>query len=97
MPLDLNKVSMPTQEPDKRVKNFKEVALGFNEEMAVKEASRCIQCKKPGCVAGCPVNIDIPAFIKLITEKDFMGAANKIKEKNNLPAICGRVCPILNC
>ncbi|HHU33253.1 MAG: NADPH-dependent glutamate synthase [Zhaonellaceae bacterium] len=93
MPLDLNKVSMPTQEPDKRVKNFKEVALGFNEEMAVKEASRCIQCKKPGCVAGCPVNIDIPAFIKLITEKDFMGAANKIKEKNNLPAICGRVCP----
>jgi len=93
MPLDLNKVPMPAQEPDKRIKNFKEVALGFNEEMAVKEASRCIQCKKPGCVTGCPVNIDIPAFIKLITEKNFIGAAHKIKEKNNLPAICGRVCP----
>lgn len=93
MPLNLNKVPMPAQKPAERIKNFKEVALGFDADMAVKEASRCLQCKKPGCVSGCPVNVDIPDFIKLITEGDFLGAANKIKEKNNLPAICGRVCP----
>jgi glutamate synthase (NADPH/NADH) small chain len=84
---------MVEQEPQVRNKNFNEVALGYNEELAVKEASRCLQCKKPLCIDGCPVNIDIPAFIQLIVEKDFIGAARKIKEDNSLPAICGRVCP----
>ena len=85
--------SMPEQKPETRAKNFKEVPYGFNIELAQKEASRCIQCKKPLCFEGCPVNIDIPAFIKLIGECDFIGAARKIKETNGLPAVCGRVCP----
>ena len=85
--------SMPEQKPETRAKNFKEVPYGFNIELAQKEASRCIQCKKPLCFEGCPVNIDIPAFIKLIGEGDFIGAARKIKETNGLPAVCGRVCP----
>ncbi len=84
---------MPEQKPEIRANNFKEVPYGFNIELAQKEASRCIQCKKPLCYEGCPVNIDIPAFIKLIGEGDFIGAARKIKETNGLPAICGRVCP----
>ena len=84
---------MVEQEPQVRNKNFNEVALGYNEELAVQEALRCLQCKKPLCIDGCPVNIDIPAFIQLIVEKDFIGAARKIKEDNSLPAICGRVCP----
>jgi glutamate synthase (NADPH/NADH) small chain len=69
------------------------VPLGYSAETAVLEAKRCIMCKKPGCVAGCPVDIDIPAFVKLIAEGDFMGAARKLKETNVLPAVCGRVCP----
>lgn len=93
MPLDLNRMPMPAQEPMDRVKNFKEVALGFDAKMAVKEANRCLQCKNPQCIKGCPVNVDIPDFIKLIAEEKFLDAANKVKEKNNLPAICGRVCP----
>lgn len=84
---------MPRQEPQKRVKNFNEVALGYTEEMAVAEAKRCIQCKNSPCLQGCPVEVDIPAFIKLTAEKDFAGAIKKLKEKNALPAICGRVCP----
>lgn len=84
---------MPEQDPMERIRNFNQVNFGFNEETAVKEAKRCLQCKKPKCVAGCPVGIDIPAFIKLIADGDFVGAARKIKEKNCLPAICGRVCP----
>ena len=84
---------LPEQEPEVRNKNFNEVALGFDEELAVKEASRCLQCKKPFCIDGCPVNIDIPAFIQLIVDGDYIGAARKIKEDNSLPAICGRVCP----
>lgn len=84
---------MPHQEPDVRAKNFQEVALGFTEEQALQEASRCLGCKKAQCVAGCPVGIDIPAFIGLIKEKKYKEALLKIKEKNNLPAICGRVCP----
>ncbi|RKZ17398.1 glutamate synthase (NADPH), homotetrameric [bacterium] len=84
---------MPKQKPEERIKNFKEVALGYTEELAIKEAQRCLQCPRPFCVDGCPVNIDIPAFIKLIKEGDFIGAAKKIKEDNVLPAICGRVCP----
>ncbi len=84
---------MPEQDPRARVRNFDEVPLGYSAETAMLEAKRCIMCKKPGCVPGCPVDIDIPAFIKLIAEGDFMGAALKLKETNVLPAVCGRVCP----
>lgn len=84
---------MPQQDVAERVKNFDEVALGYTEEMALDEAERCLGCAKKPCVAGCPVNIDIPAFIKLIKEKDYIGAAREIKKTNSLPAICGRVCP----
>ncbi len=84
---------MPEQDAQVRRGNFNEVALGYGDREAVAEASRCLQCKKKPCVSGCPVEIDIPAFIKLIEEGDFMGAAAKLKEKNNLPAVCGRVCP----
>ena len=84
---------MPKQDPLLRIKNFDEVALGYTREQAMREASRCLQCKKALCVEGCPVDIDIPAFIAKIKEGDFMGAIHKIKEKNSLPAVCGRVCP----
>lgn len=84
---------MPEQAPEKRRKNFEEVALGFSPEMAVMEASRCLDCKKPLCVEGCPVGVPIPEFISLIKNKDFGGAIRKIRAKNALPAICGRVCP----
>jgi glutamate synthase (NADPH) small chain len=84
---------MPEQDPKERTRNFDEVPLGYSPETAMLEAKRCIMCKKPGCVPGCPVDIDIPAFIKLIAEGDFMGAALKLKETNVLPAVCGRVCP----
>jgi len=87
------KTSMSEQKPSERVKNFDEVALGYNEEQALKEASRCIQCKVPKCIEGCPVGIDIKSFINMITKKDYKGALIKIREKNSLPAICGRVCP----
>jgi glutamate synthase (NADPH/NADH) small chain len=86
-------VPMPKQKPEVRRHNFNEVALGYTEEQAIEEASRCLQCPKPQCVPGCPVEIDIPAFIKLIREGKFDEAVKKIKEKNSLPAICGRVCP----
>lgn len=84
---------MPRQDARARARNFHEVALGYTEEQAVREAQRCVQCKKPVCVSGCPVEIDIPGFIALIAQGDFPGAIRKIKEKNALPAICGRVCP----
>jgi glutamate synthase (NADPH/NADH) small chain len=84
---------IPQQPPKERIKNFFEVALGFSREQAEKEAGRCIQCKNPACVKGCPVEIDIPAFIKLIKEGKRKQALEKIKQKNNLPAVCGRVCP----
>ncbi len=84
---------MPQQSAETRSKNFKEVPFGYTIEQAQREATRCIQCKKPLCFEGCPVNIDIPAFIKLIGEGDYIGAARKIKETNGLPAVCGRVCP----
>ncbi len=84
---------MPEQDPKVRARNFDEVPLGYTPETAKEEALRCIQCKKPTCIEGCPVKIDIPGFIKLVAEGDFLGAARKIKEKNALPAICGRVCP----
>ncbi|MDI9633068.1 MAG: NADPH-dependent glutamate synthase [Methanolinea sp.] len=76
-----------------RVKDFDEVDTGLSEEEAVAEAERCLQCTKPSCVKGCPVEIDIPAFIARVAERDFHGAASVIRENNILPAICGRVCP----
>ncbi|HWR56043.1 MAG TPA: NADPH-dependent glutamate synthase [Negativicutes bacterium] len=84
---------MPEQKPAERVKNFQEVALGYTEEDALAEAKRCLECAKPLCRQGCPVNVDIPGFIKLVQEGDFLAAAALIKEYNSLPAICGRVCP----
>jgi len=86
-------VPMPKQPPEERIHNFNEVALGYTEEMARKEAERCLQCKNPRCVEGCPVGVDIPGFIKLIVEERYAEAAEKIREKNALPAITGRVCP----
>ncbi len=85
--------SMPEQDPKERTRNFEEVPYGYTTEQALLEASRCIQCKKPGCIAGCPVDVDIPGFIKLIAEGKFLEAAWKLKETNALPAVCGRVCP----
>jgi glutamate synthase (NADPH/NADH) small chain len=81
------------QSPKERNQNFNEVSFGLNEELALIEAQRCIECKNPVCIDGCPVRIDIPAFIEKILEKDYVGAADKIREANYLPAICGRVCP----
>ncbi len=78
---------------EERIRSFSEVALGYTREQAVTEAKRCLQCKKPKCVEGCPVEVNIPSFIKLVAESKFEDAAKKIKEKNSLPAICGRVCP----
>jgi glutamate synthase (NADPH) small chain len=86
-------VEMREQDPAERIHNFLEVPIGYSPEEAKAEAKRCLQCKKPLCVSGCPVNVKIPEFIKLISEGEFSGAARKIKETNALPAICGRVCP----
>ncbi len=86
-------VQMPKQQPEVRRKNFDEVALGYTEAQALEEASRCLQCPKPQCVGGCPVGVCIPEFVKLMREGKYEEAALKIKEKNALPAICGRVCP----
>ncbi len=83
---------MPEQDPLERVTNFHEVPFGYTEELAMREASRCLQCKDPQCVTGCPVNINIPWFIRLVAEGKFIEAAWKIKETNLLPSICGRVC-----
>jgi len=84
---------MPEQAPEDRVANFLEVPFGYTQELALLEAGRCLLCKKPRCVTGCPVNIDIPGFISLIRDGKFIEAALKIKEQNALPAVCGRVCP----
>jgi glutamate synthase (NADPH/NADH) small chain len=84
---------MPEQDPRRRRHNFEEVPYGYTEELAMLEARRCLKCKKPGCVQGCPVNIDIPAFISLIEQGKFLEAARKLKEQNTLPAVTGRVCP----
>ncbi|RCX20800.1 sulfide dehydrogenase (flavoprotein) subunit SudA [Anaerobacterium chartisolvens] len=91
--MSLEKVSMPEQDPNVRNKNFLEVALGYTEDMAREEAQRCLQCKSKPCVQGCPVNVQIPEFIKLVAEGNFEEAYNKIRETNSLPAVCGRVCP----
>ena len=84
---------MPEQDPKNRIKTSMKLLSATLKEQAIAEAKRCIQCKKPSCIAGCPVEIDIPAFIALIADGKFDEAAKKLKEKNNLPAICGRVCP----
>ncbi|MEA5051571.1 MAG: NADPH-dependent glutamate synthase [Oscillospiraceae bacterium] len=91
--MSLTKNPMPSQAPDVRNRNFDEVALGYTEPIALDEAARCLNCKNKPCVQGCPVNIDIPAFIHKITEKDYEGAYQKISEQSSLPAVCGRVCP----
>jgi glutamate synthase (NADPH/NADH) small chain len=85
--------SMNKQPPKKRIKNFDEVALGYSERDVIFEAKRCLQCANPKCIKGCPVGIDIPFFIRFIKEKDFGKAIEIIKEKDNLPAMTGRVCP----
>jgi glutamate synthase (NADPH/NADH) small chain len=86
-------VQMPKQEPKVRAKNFNEVALGYTEEQALEEANRCLQCVKPQCVQGCPVEINIPAFVKCLREGRYAEGIAEIKKKNALPAVCGRVCP----
>lgn len=88
-----DRVSMPCQDPKARARNFEEVALGYTPAMARAEALRCLQCKNAPCIEGCPVKIDIPKFIKHIQDGHFLKAAQALKETNNLPAICGRVCP----
>ena len=87
------KVPIPEQAPEERIKNFKEVALGYTPEQAKEEATRCLQCKTRPCVAGCPVNVGIPEFIKKVAEGDFEGASRILSSENCLPAVCGRVCP----
>ena len=91
--MNLKKNPMPSQEPLVRAHNFLEVALGYTEETAIDEANRCLNCKHMPCVAGCPVNIHIPAFISKVKEGDFEGAYQIINESSSLPAVCGRVCP----
>jgi glutamate synthase (NADPH/NADH) small chain len=86
-------VEVPKQDAFNRTKNFKEVVLGYTEEQALAEACRCLNCASPKCVEGCPVNVPIPTFIKQIKQNDYAGAIRTIKERNSLPAICGRVCP----
>jgi glutamate synthase (NADPH/NADH) small chain len=84
---------MPTQTAEARKTNFDEVALGYTLEVAQEEAARCLQCKKPQCVTGCPVNVRIPEFIYALAQGDMWGAVAALKDKNSLPAVCGRVCP----
>ena len=93
MPVIPHKHPMPSQDPAVRAHNFNEVATGYTAEIAVEEAKRCLNCKNKPCVAGCPVGIDIPAFIGKIKEGDFVGAYDVISAFSSLPAVCGRVCP----
>ncbi|MBO7703503.1 MAG: NADPH-dependent glutamate synthase [Solobacterium sp.] len=93
MAINPNKHPMPSQEPQVRAHNFREVALGYTAEIAVEEAQRCLNCKNRPCVSGCPVNIHIPEFIAKVKEADFEGAYQIINETSSLPAVCGRVCP----
>ena len=91
--MTLTKTPMPEQDPQVRARNFKEVALGYTAEMAIEEANRCLGCKNPKCVEGCPVNVRIPEFIKKVQEGDFKAAYEIITSTNALPALSGRVCP----
>jgi len=88
-----HKTPAPDQIPEQRIRNFDEVALGYDEKQAVEEAARCIECKNPKCVSGCPVNVQIPKFLKFIKTGAFLSAYDTIYETNSLPAVCGRVCP----
>ena len=87
------RVPVREQDPKVRAANFEEVCYGYNEEEAVLEASRCLHCKNPRCVASCPVSVKIPEFIAAVAAGDFMAAASVIAEDSSLPAVCGRVCP----
>ena len=91
--MSLVKNKMPSQAPEIRNKNFKEVALGYTEEQAIDEAKRCLNCKNKPCVSGCPVQVDIPEFIQKVAQGDFEGAYGVISRSSSLPAVCGRVCP----
>ena len=91
--MSLKKNEMPTQDPKVRAHNFDEVALGYTAEQAMDEAARCLNCKKPLCVMGCPVSINIPAFLSKAAKGDFEGAYETISLQSSLPAVCGRVCP----
>jgi len=91
--LNLNREPMPRQDPKVRGKNFNEVALGYSDEQAKAEVERCIQCPKHPCIEGCPVEVDIPGFIKALRDGDMPEAVRILKDKNSLPGICGRVCP----
>jgi glutamate synthase (NADPH/NADH) small chain len=93
MALNLHKTPVREQDPKERAKNFDEVNLGYTVAEAEQEAARCLQCKKPGCVAGCPVEVRIPEFIRAVGEHDIGRAYEIITSTNNLPAVCGRVCP----
>ena len=96
MPVKKEKHPMPEQDPKKRIKNFNEVPYGYSKETAIAEAKRCIQCKNRPCTKGCPVEIDIPDFIKELAEGNIDKAVELLKSKTSLPAICGRVCPYEN-
>ena len=91
--MSLEKTYMPVQDPSKRNKNFEEVSLGYNEEEAINEANRCLNCKNKPCSSKCPVQIDIPSFIEKIREKDYIKAYKIIEKSSSLPSVCGRVCP----
>ena len=91
--MSLTKVPMPEQDPNVRNKNFEEVALGYTEEMAIEEATRCINCKNKPCMSGCPVCVRIPEFIAKVAAGEFEEAYKIITSTNGLPAVCGRVCP----
>ncbi len=91
--LQIPRQEMPTQDPMERGRNFDEVALGFTKQLAIQEASRCLQCERPHCIEGCPVGVLIPQFIKALREERMADAVRLMKVKNGLPAICGRVCP----
>jgi glutamate synthase (NADPH/NADH) small chain len=91
--MKIKRQKMPEREPEERNKDFNEVNRGLSDEAAMTEARRCLDCANPQCVAGCPVAIDIPSFVKLIEKGDFRASVRKLKETNSLPAICGRVCP----
>ena len=91
--MQIPRQDMPNQKPEERIRNFNEVPYGLTPELAMEEAQRCLQCPKPKCIEGCPVEVDIPGFIQLVAEGKFSEAARRIKLTNALPAICGRVCP----
>ncbi|MFW5663012.1 MAG: NAD(P)-binding protein, partial [Bacteroidota bacterium] len=91
--MEIKRHHMPEQDPAERAKNFLEVNLGYDEETARQEAERCLRCKKPVCIDGCPVHVKIPDFIKMVAEGEYDKAASILKEDNALPAVCGRVCP----